>query len=74
MKLHKALQPSFIKRMYYMRFIGKFIKAEREKNGENFFVQCLSPIPSNLQEQFTNEHYIFEGYVAIKRMKRFFQN
>ncbi|MDF9447910.1 hypothetical protein COI41_07175 [Bacillus toyonensis] len=72
MKLHKALQPSFIKRMYYMRFIGKFTKAEREKNGENFFVQCLSPIPSNLQEQFTNEHYIFEGLCSNKKNEKIF--
>ncbi|MBE5104810.1 AAA family ATPase [Bacillus thuringiensis] len=72
MKLHKALQPSFIKRMYYMRFIGKFIKVEREKNGENFFVQCLSPIPFTLQEQFTNEHYIFEGLCSNKKNEKIF--
>ncbi|MDH4422447.1 MULTISPECIES: AAA family ATPase [Bacillus] len=72
MKLHKALQPSFIKRMYYMRFIGIFAKAEREKNGENFFVQCLSPVPFTLQEQFKNEHYVFEGLCSNKKNEKIF--
>lgn len=74
MKLHKALQPSFIKRMYYMRFIGKFTKAEKEKNGENFLYNVYRQYhliyKSNLQ---MNIIYL-KGYVAIKRMKRFFQN
>ncbi|EKS8358721.1 TPA: AAA family ATPase [Bacillus cereus] len=72
MKLHKALQPSFIKRMYYMRFLGKFTKAEKEKSGENFFVQCLSPIPFTLQEQFTNEPYVFEGLCSNKKNEKIF--
>lgn len=72
MKLHKALQPSFIKRMYYMRFVGKFTKVEREKNGENFFVQCLSPVPFTLQEQFKNEHYVFEGLCSNKKNEKIF--
>ncbi|HDR6317012.1 AAA family ATPase [Bacillus cereus] len=72
MRLHKALQPSFIKRMYYMRFIGKFTKAEREKNGENFFVQCLSPIPFTLQEQLKNEPYVFEGLCSNKKNEKVF--
>ncbi|PFF75703.1 hypothetical protein CN341_19085 [Bacillus cereus] len=71
-KLHKALQPSFIKRMYYMRFLGKFTKAEKEKSGENFFVQCLSPIPFTLQEQFTNEPYVFEGLCSNKKNEKIF--
>lgn len=74
MKLHKALQPSFIKRMYYMRFIGKFIKSGEREEWREFFVQCLSPIPSNLQEQFTNEHYIFEGLCSNKKNEKIFQN
>ncbi|KAB2439971.1 AAA family ATPase [Bacillus luti] len=72
MKLHKALQPSFIKRMYYMRFIGTFVKAEREKNGENFFVKCLSPVPFILQEQLKNEHYVFEGLCSNKKNEKIF--
>ncbi|MDM5239038.1 AAA family ATPase [Bacillus cereus] len=72
MKLHKALQPSFTKRMYYMRFVGKFTKVEREKNGENFFVQCLSPVPFTLQEQFKNEHYVFEGLCSNKKNEKIF--
>lgn len=72
MKLHKALQPSFIKRMYYMRFLGKFTKAEKEKSGENFFVQCLSPIPFTLQEQFANEPYVFEGLCSNKKNEKIF--
>lgn len=72
MKLHKALQPSFIKRMYYMRFIGKFTKAESEKSGENFFVQCLSPIPFTLQEQLKNEPYVFEGLCSNKKNEKVF--
>ena len=58
--------------MYYMRFIGKFTKAESEKSGENFFVQCLSPIPFTLQEQLKNEPYVFEGLCNNKRMKSLF--
>ncbi|WP_142344592.1 AAA family ATPase [Bacillus cereus] len=72
MKLHKALHPSFIKRMYYMRFIGKFAKAEGEKNGENFFVQCLSPIPLTLQELFPTGKYLFEGLCSNKKNEKIF--
>lgn len=72
MKLHKALQPSFIKRMYYMRFIGKFTKAESEKSGENFFIQCLSPISFTLQEQLKNEPYVFEGLCSNKKNEKVF--
>ena len=55
-----------------MRFIGKFTKAESEKSGENFFVQCLSPIPFTLQEQLKMNHMYLKVYVAIKRMKSLF--
>ena len=72
-RLHKALQPSFIKRMYYMRFLGNLQKL-RKRRVENFFVQCLSPIPFTLQEQFANEPYVFEGVCSNKRMKKSFRN
>lgn len=55
-----------------MRFLGKFTKAEKEKSGENFFVQCLSPIPFTLQEQFTNEPYVFEGLCSNKKNEKIF--
>ncbi len=55
-----------------MRFVGKFTKVEREKNGENFFVQCLSPVPFTLQEQFKNEHYVFEGLCSNKKNEKIF--
>ena len=67
LKLHKALHPSFIKRMYYMRFIGKFAKAEGEENGENFFVQCLSSIPLTLQELFPTRKIFIKDYKIIKK-------
>ncbi len=57
-----------------MRFLGKFTKAEKEKSGENFFVQCLSPIPFTLQEQFTNEPYVFEGLCSNKKNEKSFRN
>ena len=39
---------------------------------ENFFVQCLSPIPFTLQEQFTNEPYVFEGLCSNKKNEKIF--
>ncbi|AWC28586.1 AAA family ATPase [Bacillus cytotoxicus] len=70
MKLHKALHPSFIKRMYHMRFLGKFVKGIEEK--ETFSIQCLSPIPSVLQSQFGEEPYVFEGICSNKKNEKVF--
>lgn len=55
-----------------MRFIGKFAKAEGEKNGENFFVQCLSSIPLTLQELFPTGKYLFEGLCSNKKNEKIF--
>ncbi|PFW65105.1 AAA family ATPase, partial [Bacillus pseudomycoides] len=71
MKLHKALHPSFIKRMYHMRFLGKFVEGEEEKKN-TFSVQCLSQIPSILKSQFEGEVYLFEGLYTNKKNERIF--
>ncbi|HEK9099592.1 AAA family ATPase [Bacillus pfraonensis] len=71
MKLHKALHSSFIKRMYHMRFLGKFVEGEEDKKG-TFSVQCLSQIPSILKSQFEGETYLFEGLYANKKNERIF--
>ncbi|MFJ8529079.1 AAA family ATPase [Bacillus sp. NPDC094106] len=72
MKLHKALHPSFIKRMYHMRFLGRFVEGVEEKARDTFFVQCLSPIPSVLQSQFADEPYLFEGVYSNKKNEKVF--
>ncbi|MBC6972933.1 AAA family ATPase [Bacillus sp. Xin] len=71
MKLHKALHSSFIKRMYHMRFLGKFVEGE-EKKKDTFSVQCLSQIPPILKSQFEGETYLFEGLYANKKNERIF--
>ena len=72
MKLHKSSSAKFYKTNVLYEIFRKFTKAEKEKSGENFFVHCLSPIPFTLQEQFTNEPYVFEGLCSNKRMKNLF--
>lgn len=55
-----------------MLFLGKFAGSEGEKNGENFFVQCLSPIPSILKAQFIDGKYLFEGLCNNKKNEKVF--
>ncbi|MDM5188518.1 AAA family ATPase [Bacillus sp. DX4.1] len=72
MKLHKALHPSFMKRMHHMRFIGKFVEGEQKKEADTFFVQCLSPVPSILASLFEGEPFLFQGLYNNKKNEKIF--
>ena len=57
--------------MYYMRFLGKFTKAEKERRRISLYTayrQYHSLYRNNLQMN----HMYLKGYVAIKRMKNLF--
>lgn len=71
MKLHKALHPSFMKRMHHMRFIGKFVEGEQKKEPDTFlfsvFPQCLLYWNHYLK----GNQFCFKGYVTIKKRENF---
>ena len=66
MKLHKALQPSFIKRMYYMRFLGNLQKAEKEKEWKISLYTAYRQYHSLYRNNLQMNHMYLKGYVAIK--------
>ncbi len=72
MKLHKALPAKFYKTNALYEVYREIYKSGEREEMRELFVQCLSPIPSNLQEQFTNEHYIFEGLCSNKKNEKIF--
>ena len=71
-KLHKALQPSFIKRMYYMRFLGNLQKLRKRRVERISLYTAYRQYHSLYRNNLQMNHMYLKGYVAIKRMKNLF--